>query len=63
MNQREQQIQRNSEILKKYIPEFAVPTIAQWILEFDFKLKILEKSKNLYKENLVTKNDIIILSY
>ncbi len=43
MNQREQQIIRNSEILKKYIPEFAVPTISQWILEFDFKLKITKE--------------------
>lgn len=40
MTPREQQIQRNSEILKKYIPEFAVPKIALWIIEFDFKLKI-----------------------
>lgn len=43
MTAREQQIQRNSEILKKYIPEFAVPTIAQWIIEFDFKLKITKE--------------------
>ncbi len=48
MNLREQQIQRNSEILRKYIPEFAVPTIASWIIEFDFKLKITkERSSKL----------------
>lgn len=48
MTAREQQIQRNSEILKKYIPEFAVPTIAAWIIEFDFKLKITkERSSKL----------------
>lgn len=48
MNLREQQIQRNSEILRKYIPEFAVPTIALWIIEFDFKLKITkERSSKL----------------
>jgi len=48
MNLREQQIQRNSEILRKYIPEFAVPTIAIWIIEFDFKLKITkERSSKL----------------
>lgn len=48
MNPREQQIQRNSEILKKYIPEFAVPLIARWIIEFDFKLKITkERSSKL----------------
>lgn len=39
----EQQIQRNSDILKKYIPEFVVPTIAKWIIEFDFKLKITKE--------------------
>jgi hypothetical protein len=48
MTLREQQIQRNSEILRKYIPEFAVPTIALWIIEFDFKLKITkERSSKL----------------
>lgn len=43
MTAREQQILRNSEILKKYIPEYAVPTIAMWIIEFDFKLKITKE--------------------
>lgn len=43
MNPREQQIARNSEILRKYIPEFAVPQIAVWIIEFDFKLKITKE--------------------
>jgi SprT protein len=43
MNPRELQIQRNSEILKKYIPEFAVSQIAIWIIEFDFKLKITKE--------------------
>lgn len=43
MTVREQQILRNSEILKKYIPEFAVPQIAVWIIEFDFKLKITKE--------------------
>lgn len=43
MSLREQQLQRNSEILKKYIPEFAVPIIAIWIIEFDFKLKITKE--------------------
>lgn len=43
MSAREQQIQRNSEILRKYIPEFAVPQIAIWIIEFDFKLKITKE--------------------
>ncbi|MES2761372.1 MAG: sprT domain-containing protein [Bacteroidota bacterium] len=43
MTLREQQIQRNSDILRKYIPEFAVPQIAIWIIEFDFKLKITKE--------------------
>ena len=43
MSLREQQIQRNSEILKKYIPEFAVVQIAIWIIEFVFKLKITQE--------------------
>jgi len=34
------QYQRNSEILKKYLPEQSTNTIASWIIEFDFKLKI-----------------------
>jgi len=48
MTPREQQILRNSEILRKYIPEYAVPQIAMWIIEFDFKLKITkERSSKL----------------
>jgi SprT protein len=34
------QYQKNSEILKKYLPEQSVSQIAQWIVELDFKLKI-----------------------
>jgi len=34
------QYQRNSEILKKYLPEESISTIAKWIIEYDFKLKI-----------------------
>jgi SprT protein len=34
------QYQKNSEILKKYLPEQSVNLIAQWIVEYDFKLKI-----------------------
>lgn len=40
MDLRQQQLSRNSEILAKYIPVPCVPQIAQWIVEFDFKLKI-----------------------
>ncbi len=34
------QLERNKAILSKYIPEKAVPIIAQWIFSYDFKLKI-----------------------
>jgi len=34
------QLTRNSNILKKYIPEPSVPLIAQWIFHFNFKLRI-----------------------
>jgi len=34
------QFERNSALLAKYIPEPAVPTIARWVVEYDFKLKI-----------------------
>lgn len=40
MDLRAIQYQKNSEILKKYLPEQSVDLIAQWIVEFDFKLKI-----------------------
>lgn len=40
MDARTTQLQRNSEILRKYIPESSVELIAIWILEYDFKLKI-----------------------
>lgn len=34
------QLEKNSRVLAKYIPEPAVDLIAHWILEYDFKLKI-----------------------
>jgi len=34
------QYQKNSEILKKYLPEQSVEKIAEWIVVYDFKLKI-----------------------
>lgn len=40
MDARAIQYQRNSEILKKYLPEQSIDTIARWIIEYDFKLKI-----------------------
>jgi SprT protein len=66
MSPREQQLQRNSEILKKYIPEYAVPTIADWIIEFDFKLKIAkERSTKLgdYSSPRNGMNHVITVNY
>lgn len=40
MTARELQFQKNCDVLKKYIPEGAVETIARWIVDYDFKLKI-----------------------
>lgn len=40
MTLREQQYQKNCEVLKKYIPEPAVEVIGMWIVDYDFKLKI-----------------------
>lgn len=40
MDLRAVQFQRNSEILKKYLPEQTIDAIAKWIVEYDFKLKI-----------------------
>lgn len=40
MTAREMQFQKNCDVLRKYIPEPAIETIAQWIVSLDFKLKI-----------------------
>src|ERR1043166_6018342 len=40
MNSRDLQKERNSSILKKYIPEPCVPVIVEWIVMYDFKLKV-----------------------
>lgn len=40
MDLRAIQYQKNSEILKKYLPEQSISTVAEWIVKFDFKLKI-----------------------
>ncbi len=45
MDPRAVQYQRNSEILKKYLPEETVILISEWIIEFDFKLKITKERK------------------
>jgi len=40
MDSRQQQFNNNCRILQRYIPEKSVEIIAQWIVEYDFKLKI-----------------------
>jgi hypothetical protein len=42
------QLQRNQSILYKYIPEKAVPVIAEWVYKFDFKLKIKKSRASKY---------------
>jgi hypothetical protein len=37
------QFDKNSAVLAKYIPAPAVPVIARWIVEYDFKLKITKE--------------------
>ncbi|MCX6310669.1 MAG: SprT-like domain-containing protein [Bacteroidetes bacterium] len=39
---------RNQSILSKYIPEAAVPLISEWILHFNFKLKIKKSRQTKY---------------
>ncbi len=42
------QIERNQAILRKYIPEAVVPMMAEWIIQFDFKLKIKRSRQSKY---------------
>ena len=42
------QLHRNQSILDKYLPEQAVPVIAQWIYKYDFKLKIKKSRSSKY---------------
>lgn len=42
------QLERNQSILYKYIPDKAVPVISEWILKFDFKLKIKKSRSSKY---------------
>lgn len=43
-----EQLQRNQSILHKYIPEKAVPVIAEWIYRYDFKLRIKRSRSSKY---------------
>ena len=42
------QLERNQSVLYKYLPEQSVPTIAQWIYAYDFKLKIKKSRSSKY---------------
>lgn len=42
------QVTRNQNILRKYIPEPAVPVITEWIYHFNFKLKIKKSRSTKY---------------
>ncbi len=60
------QIEKNSEILKKYIPAPAVDLIAHWIMDLDFKLKIKkERSTKLgdYRAPYNGSNHQITINY
>ena len=60
------QIEKNSEILKKYIPAPAVDLIAHWIIDLDFKLKIKkERSTKLgdYRAPYNGSNHQITINY
>jgi hypothetical protein len=60
------QFHKNSEILKKYIPEPCVQLIAAWIIDLDFKLKIKkERSTRLgdYTSPRNGLNHVITVNY
>jgi hypothetical protein len=60
------QFERNSNVLLKYIPEPAVPIIARWITEYDFKLKIKrERNTKLgdYRSPYAGQNHVITINY
>jgi len=60
------QTERNQSILYKYIPEKAVPTITEWIIKFDFKLRI-KKSRSSkygdYRPPTKEENHLITINY
>ncbi len=60
------QLDRNQSILSKYIPEKAVPTISEWVIKFDFKLRI-KKSRTSkygdYRPPVNGENHLITINY
>lgn len=66
MTARELQFRKNCDVLRKYIPEGAVETIADWIVTYDFKLKIKkERSTKLgdYTSPINGMNHIITVNH
>ncbi len=60
------QHERNSNLLKKYIPEQTAPLIAQWVVQHDFKLKIKrERSTKLgdYRSPQKGSNHVITVNH
>ena len=58
MDLRAVQYQRNSEILKKYLPEQSVTLIAEWIITFDFKLKIKKERSTRLGDYTMPRNGL-----
>ena len=60
------QLERNKSVLHKYIPEKAVDTIAEWIVVYDFKLRI-KKSRSTklgdYRPPFQGQNHVITINY
>lgn len=60
------QYERNTNLLKKYIPELAAPLIARWVVEYDFKLRIT-KGRNSklgdYRSPVNGSNHIITVNH
>ena len=60
------QLERNSLILSKYLPEASVPLIVKWIIDYDFKLKITKARKTRlgdYRPPLGTLNHQITINH
>ncbi len=57
---------RNQSILNKYIPEKAVPVISEWIINFDFKLRIKKNRSSKYgdyRPPIKGENHLITINY
>jgi SprT protein len=48
MDARTHQFEKNSQILMKYLPAPAVPVMARWIVDYDFKLRITRERNSRY---------------